>query len=98
MDSGEHGALRIVCSDPDKTRAVLAKTHDRWTETQVLVTELDNAPGSFAAVARALTDAGVNVTYAYFSGEPNGGKTTTVIKAADLEKAVQVLQAARGPK
>jgi hypothetical protein len=98
MDSGEHGALRIVCSDPDKTRAVLTKTHDRWTETQVLVTELDNAPGSFAAVARALTDAGVNVTYAYFSGEPHGGTTTTVIKVADLEKAMQVLQAARGAK
>ena len=94
MDSGEHGALRIVCDDPEKTRAVLAKTHDRWTETQVLVTELDNRPGSFAGVARALTEAGVNITYAYFSGEPHGGKTTTVIKVADLDKAMQVLQAA----
>jgi hypothetical protein len=92
MDSGEHGALRIVCDDPDKTRAVLAKTHDRWTETQVLVTELDNQPGSFARVAKALTDAAVNITYAYFSGEPHGGKTTTVIKVADLDKAMKVLQ------
>jgi hypothetical protein len=94
MDSGEHGALRIVCDDPEKTRAVLTKTHDRWTETQVLVTELGNRPGSFAAVARALTDAGINVTYAYFSAEPHGGTTTTVLKVADLDKALKVLQAA----
>jgi len=93
MDSGEHGALRIVCDDAEKTRAVLAKTHDRWTETQVLVAELDNRPGSFASVARALTEAGVNIAYAYFSGEPHGGKTTTVIKVADIEKAMQVLKA-----
>jgi hypothetical protein len=94
MDSGEHGALRVVTDDPDKTRAVLAKTHDRWTETEVLVTELDNQPGSFARLAAALTDAGVNITYAYFSGEPHGGKTTTVIKTADIQKAQAVLQAA----
>jgi hypothetical protein len=95
MDSGEHGALRVVTDDPEKTRAVLAKTHDRWTETDVLVAELDNRPGSFSRVARALTDAGVNITYAYFSGEPHGGKTTTVIKAADVARAMQVLQSAK---
>ena len=94
MDSGEHGALRIVCDDAEKTRAVLAKTHDRWTETQVLVIELDNRPGSFARVAGALTEAGVNIAYAYFSGEPSGGKTTAVIKVADIEKAMNVLRAA----
>jgi hypothetical protein len=92
MDSGEHGALRVVTDDPEKTRAVLAKTHDRWTETDVLVTELDNRPGSFARLAAVLTDASVNITYAYFSGEPKGGKTTTVIKAVDIPKAMQVIQ------
>ena len=96
MDSGEHGALRIVCDDEAKTRAVLAKTHDRWTETAVLITELDNRPGAFAHVARALTDAEINIAYAYFSGEPHGGKTTTVIKVADIEKAMKVLQAGAG--
>ena len=95
MDSGEHGALRIVCDDAAKTREVLAKTHDRWTETQVLVTELSNRPGSFAGVARTLTEAGVNITYAYFSAEPQGGKTTAVLKVADTEKAMQVLDAAQ---
>ncbi len=95
MDSGEHGALRVVCDDAEKTRAVLAKTHDRWTETQVIVTELSNRPGAFAGVARLLTEAGVNITYAYFSAEPHGGRTTAVIKVADTEKAMQILAAAQ---
>ena len=52
MDSGDHGMLRMVCSDPDKARSVLSAAHDRWTETQVLVLELGNTPGAFAAVPR----------------------------------------------
>ena len=44
MDSGEHGTLSIVCDDPVKTRDVLGKAHDRWTESEVLVLDLDNRP------------------------------------------------------
>ena len=69
--------------------------------TPVLVDRMQLAYPSGYAVAnilRALTEAGINVTYAYFSGEPHGGTTTTVLKVADLEKAVQVLQAAKGAK
>jgi hypothetical protein len=96
MDSGEHGALRVVCSDPEKTRAVLSKTHDRWTETPVVIVELDNQPGSFARLAKVLTDADVSITYAYFSGEPRGGRTTAVFKVGDIEKARAALAAGGG--
>ncbi|HAU37296.1 MAG TPA: acetolactate synthase [Phycisphaerales bacterium] len=92
MDSGEHGTLRIVCDDPEKTRKVLGKTHDRWTETEVLTMELDNEPGSFSAVAQELADNHVNITYAYITGGARGGKSTTVFKIADVKKAQKVLQ------
>ena len=61
MDSMEHGVLRIVCEQPDEARKVLGKAHDRWTETDVLVMELENRPGSFAKVAEHLADNHINM-------------------------------------
>jgi hypothetical protein len=91
MDSGEHGALRIVCDKPDVARDVLSRTHDRWTEAQVLVLNLNNDPGTFADVAEALANEHVNITYAYLSSGAAGGRTTAVFKIADMEKAMKIL-------
>ncbi|MCK4600895.1 MAG: ACT domain-containing protein [Phycisphaerae bacterium] len=98
MDSGEHGALRIVCDDAGKARQVLKKTHDRWTEAEVLVTELRNEPGVFSHVTQRLADNHVNITYAYCTGGATGGRTTAVFKVADLKKAQKVLSAAKPRK
>ncbi|MFP3936749.1 MAG: ACT domain-containing protein [Phycisphaerae bacterium] len=94
MDSGEHGALRLVCDDADGARKVLGKTHDRWTECEVAVLELDNRPGAFANVAKRLSDEHVNITYAYCSAGAPGGRTTAVFKVApeDLKKVGKLLE------
>ena len=93
MDAGEHGALRIVCDDHETTREVLGKTHDRWTEAEVLTLEMVNKPGAFAGIARDLALAHVNITYAYCSGGASGGRTTAVFKVSDMKKAQKVLAA-----
>lgn len=92
MDSIEHGVLRIVTDDTEKTREVLGKTHDRWTETDVFLLELSNEPGAFAAVANVLAAAHVNISYAYCTGGARGGRTTAVFKVADLKKAHKVIK------
>ncbi len=92
MDSGEHGALRIVCDNAQAARDVLGKAHDRWTETEVVVLELPNEPGAFSNVAQKLADEHVNITYAYCTGGAPGGKTTAVFKVADLKKTMKVLE------
>ncbi len=91
MDTGEHGVLRVVTSDADTTRKVLGSAYDRWTETEVLVLEMDNRPGAFAAAAQKLAEEHVNITYAYCSAGAAGGHTTAVFKIADLKKAMKVL-------
>ncbi len=98
MDSGEHGTLRIVCDDPEKARKVLGRAHDRWTESDVLVLELENKPGAFSGVSERLAAEHVNISYAYCSGGAPGGRTTGVFKLADLKKSMRVLKAARKPK
>lgn len=91
MDSGEHGTLRLVCEDAERARAVLAKAHDRFTESEVLVVELENKPGAFSTVCTRLAGAHVNITYAYCTGGAPGGRTTAVFRLSDLKKAERVL-------
>jgi len=98
MDSMEHGVLRIVCDDAEAAREVLGKMHDRWTETDVIVLELDNKPGSFAHIVQGLADEHVNISYAYCTGGARGGRTTAVFKVADLKKAGKILVSARKTK
>ena len=93
VDSMEHGVLRIVCDKPDVARDVLGLTHDRWTETEVLVLDLRNEPGAFASVAQKLADQHINISYAYATAGSPRGRTTAVFKVADMKKAHKVLGA-----
>lgn len=90
-DSGEHGVLRVVCTNADKTREVLVETHDRWTETEVLVLTMGNEPGAFGKLVGKLADAKINVTYAYCTANESGGTTTVVFKIAEIDEAIKVL-------
>jgi hypothetical protein len=96
MDSMEHGVLRLVCDDASKAREVLGRTHDRWTETDVLILELRNEPGAFAAVAEKLAGEHINISYAYVTAGAKGGRTTAVFKVADMKKAKKVLESTHG--
>jgi hypothetical protein len=92
-DSGEHGVLRVVCDNPDKAREVLRETHDRWTETEILVVPIGNAPGAFEAVTRKLAAAEINILYAFCTAAEDGsGASSAIFKVADTEKALAALK------
>jgi hypothetical protein len=91
VDSLEHGVLRIVCDKAQAAREVLKKTHDRWTETDVLVIELGNEPGAFAKVSSRLADEHINISYAYCTASPEASIATAVFKVADMNKARKLL-------
>jgi len=90
-DSGEHGVLRIVTTDSEKTRQVLEETHDRWTETEILVVPMNNETGIFATLIDKLAAAKINVTYVYCTASESGGTTNAVVKLADPAGALKLL-------
>ncbi len=90
-DSGEHGVLRVVCDSADKAREVLRETHDRWTETEVIVLPIGNDPGVFGKTVGKLADAKINITYAYCTANEAGGTTTAVFKIAAVDEALKAL-------
>ena len=74
-DTVDHSVVRMVVSDPTKALMLLGEAGVLALENEVLIIELDNEPGSLAAVAAALSKADVNIEYAYLAatGNPTGG-------------------------
>ncbi len=91
MDSTEHGVLRIVAADADRTRDALANLDVPMNETQVLAATLPNRPGALADFVGRLAEEHINVHYAYCTTGAPGGKTVGIFKVADMPKAVTVL-------
>ena len=92
MDSVEHGVMRVVFTAPNKAKEVLAKLNMPHNETEVLCVTLDNTSGALATVAEKLARNHINISYAYCTAGAKGGRTTGVLKVADVKKAIKVLQ------
>ncbi len=92
MDSAEHGVMRVVFAAPDRAREVLLNVNMPCNETEVLCVNLTNKSGALAAVAERLAKNHINISYAYCTAGAKGGRTTGVLKVADVKKAMKVLQ------
>lgn len=91
MDSVEHGVMRIVFETPNKARELLARVNMPYNETQVLCVNLTNKSGALATVAEKLAKNHINISYAYCTAGAKGGRTTGVLKVADVKKAIRIL-------
>lgn len=91
MDSVEHGVMRVIFEEPDRARDVLTKLNMPYNETQVLCITLTNRSGALAAVTEKLARNHINISYAYCTAGAKGGRTTGVLKLADVKKAMKVL-------
>ncbi len=92
MDSVEHGVMRVVFAAPQAAKQVLSKLNMNYNETEVLCVNLANKAGALAAVAEKLAKNHINIAYAYCTAGAKGGRTTGVLKVADVKKAMKVLQ------
>jgi len=57
--------VRIVTSDPEKTRRNLSQSDMQFSERNLLVAKLEDKPGELARVSRALAKEGINIDAAY---------------------------------
>ena len=98
MDSMEHGVLRLVTDKPEATRAILNRINASVSEAEVLCLTLSNRSGALAIAANRLSSAHININYAYCTAGARGGKTTGILKVADVKKAMRILDAAEKKK
>jgi len=92
MDSVEHGVLRVVFEDSGSAREILKKLNLPFNETEVLCVILTNSSGALAAVTEKLAKNHINISYAYCTAGAKGGRTTGVLKVADVKKAMRLLE------
>lgn len=92
MDSVEHGVMRVVFTAPERARKVLENLNMPYNETGVLCVTLTNQSGALAAVAEKLARSHINISYAYCTAGAKGGRTTGILKVANVAKAMKVLE------
>ena len=90
MDSVEHGVMRVIFEEPERAKKVLSRLNMPYNETEVLCVNLTNKSGALAAVAEKLAKNHINISYAYCTAGAKGGRTTGVLKVADVKKAIKV--------
>ncbi len=98
MDSAEHGVMRVVFDVPEKAKSVLQKLNMQYNETEVLCVNLTNKAGALAFVAEKLAKNHINISYAYCTAGAKGGRTTGVLKTANMEKAMKLLEQSHNKK
>jgi hypothetical protein len=91
MDSAEHGVMRLVGSSHQKVRDVLKRLNLQYSETDVLCVNLPNKAGALADVTAKLASAHINIAYAYVTAGARGGRTSGILKVADMAKSMKVL-------
>jgi hypothetical protein len=97
-DSVEHGVMRVVGGSQEKLRKTLARLNMPTNETDVLCMNLPNKSGALAEVAHKLSDAHINISYAYCTAGARGGRTTGILKVSDIKKAMKILSGHMPPK
>jgi hypothetical protein len=92
MDSVEHGVMRLVGSGSENIRTTLQRLNLQFSESQVLCVNLPNHAGAFADITNKLAMSHINISYAYCTAGARGGRTTAVLKVADVKKAMKVIE------
>jgi hypothetical protein len=81
------GQLRLVADNHVHAAAVLREHHHKVTERDVIVLTVSNVPGSLAATLGLLSDARVNIEYAYGSGSEVAPTASIVLGVDDAQRA-----------
>lgn len=91
LDTTDSSILRLVVDDPAHARALLNEHGFHFTETHVLVVELDSA-GKLLEALSAVLEAEININYLYpFLIRPKG-KSALVLSIEDPEVAEEALK------
>jgi hypothetical protein len=92
-DTVDHSVIRMVVSDPTKALMLLGERGVLAFENDVLCIDAANEMGVLGKIADALSQAEVNIEYAYFASGITLPKGWIILRPSDLEKARQALSA-----
>jgi len=91
-DTVDHSVIRLLVSDTRKALLLFEERGTLVVETDVLLLEADNKPGTLAGISKKLADAGINIEYCYCTTPPEAQKGLLVLRVSDVKQALKVLE------
>lgn len=85
------GKIRVLVDNPEKAKDALKEAKIRFSEEEIIATELDNRPGALGEIAEKLAQAKINIKYAYATASEGSAKATVILAVPDVAKALGVL-------
>ncbi len=83
--------VRMVTSDPEKTRKSLSESGVQFSERNLLVAKLQDKPGELARISGALAKEGVNIDSAYML-DKDSEHVHVALSVSDENKARNILK------
>jgi hypothetical protein len=90
-DTVDHIVVRMVVSDPRRALLLFEERGTLVVETDVLMIQGDNKPGSLARICDHLADAKINIEYCYCATPPDARRGLLVLRLDNVKKAMKVL-------
>jgi hypothetical protein len=90
-DTVDHSVIRMIVSEPRRALLLFEEHGTLVVETEVVMIEGDNKPGSLAKFAHKLANARINIEYAYCATPPDAKKGLLILRVSDTKKALKVL-------
>ena len=91
-DTADFGILRLIVDKNDEAVNALAAAGFTTRQTDVAAVEIDDRPGSLAALMEIFQKSGINIEYLYASLEGSQGKAVVIFKLEDHEKGFGILE------
>jgi hypothetical protein len=91
-DSAQFALIRLLVDQTDKAIDLLSKNEFLFDIMPVITVELDNRPGSLAAIANKFGQEGININYVYGSVSSPEEKCLFVFCPEDIELAVKIFK------
>jgi hypothetical protein len=92
-DTVDHAVVRIVVSDTRRALHIFEAHGTLAIESDVLMIENENKPGSLSRIAAALGAKKINIEYAYLASQPAAKKGLLIMRVNDPKKALRILKA-----
>src|SRR5690242_11591443 len=90
-DTVDHSVVRLIVSDYRRALHVFEERGTLVIEDDVLMIEGDNKPGSLSKIAHKLSEAKINIEYAYCATPPDAKRGLLILRVTDAKKALKVL-------
>ncbi|MFZ4387041.1 MAG: ACT domain-containing protein [Chthoniobacterales bacterium] len=91
-DTTDHAVVRMVVSNTDKAINVFENHGALVVESDVLMIQNDNKPGSLSLIAHALSAKKINIDYGYLASMPSAKKGLLILRVTDAKRALAVLR------